>query len=285
MPKKLPKALYRGTLPIGGVELDCYILDDDERTPTRILSASAVFKAFERPQQSMNSKVMTEGIKVPPFMAAKNILPLIDQDILKLITPVYFMDGGVKKRGYKAELLPIICDLYLQVQREGRLLPNQKKIADKAGIMLAAFAKVGVAALIDEATGYQINRKSDALRILLEQYIEDGVRKWMKQFPDEFFSELDRLYGNENLKANQRLRYYGRFISTYIYKPMENEYLKLELDKKNIKDDGERAARFHQWLTDFGKNQLILQIGRVMGVMEISTDIRKCKERIARQKN
>ena len=52
----------------------------------------------------------------------------------------------------------------------------------------------------------------------------------------------------------------------------------------NIKEDGKRKARFHQWLTEFGNGQLTLQIGRVMGVMEISTSIRTFKEKINRQK-
>ena len=39
---KLPIALYSGTLPIGGIELDCAVLEDG----TRVLSERAVHRAF-----------------------------------------------------------------------------------------------------------------------------------------------------------------------------------------------------------------------------------------------
>jgi len=49
-------------------------------------------------------------------------------------------------------------------------------------ILLTAFAKVGVTALIDEATGFQHARSPDALRILVQQYIEEEKRQWNSSF-------------------------------------------------------------------------------------------------------
>jgi hypothetical protein len=46
-------------------------------------------------------------------------------------------------------------------------------------------------------------------------------------------------------------------ITKYVYDPIEHGYVKKELDKQNIKDDGKRRARFHQWLSDNGRNILI----------------------------
>lgn len=277
---KTPKALYKGKLPIGGLELECAVLDDG----TRVLTQAAVFKAFERPRKGMNSRLEIDGTRIPPFLAAKNLTPVISKDILEWTTPVNYKDGSQERSGYRAELLPVMCELYLKARRENILTTSQLRFAELSEILLASFAKVGIIALIDEATGFQLDRKHDALRILLEQYIAEGLQKWVKKFPDEFFTQLDRLYKNEKTTSRTRPKYYGNFINTYIYEPIENGYVKQELDKKNIKDNGKRKARFHQWLTDFGNSQLALQIGRVMGVMEISTNIRSFKEKIARQK-
>jgi hypothetical protein len=145
---------------------------------------------------------------------------------------------------------------------------------------------VGITSLVDEATGYQYDRKHDALRILLSKYIEEGLQKWIHTFPDSFFAELDRLYGNPKTSASKgRPQYYGHFINKYVYDPIENGYVKAELDKLNITDEGKRKARFHQWLTDEGRTILTRQIGRVEGIMEMCQDIEQFKQVARRQKS
>ncbi|MFN8693413.1 MAG: hypothetical protein ACK5XX_03300, partial [Holosporales bacterium] len=74
--KKQLKALYQGILPIAGVELDCAVLDDG----TRVLSATSVFTAFDRPRRA-NSRLEIDGIKVPAFMDAANLKRYINQDV------------------------------------------------------------------------------------------------------------------------------------------------------------------------------------------------------------
>jgi hypothetical protein len=48
-----------------------------------------------------------------------------------------------------------------------KLTPRQISIAIKASMFLVACAKVGLDALVDEATGYQAFRDSDALQVKL----------------------------------------------------------------------------------------------------------------------
>ena len=105
---------------------------------------------------------------------------------------------------------------------------------------MSAFAQVRITALIDEATGCQYDRKHDALRLLLQQYIVEGMRKWLHTFPDAFFVELDRLYDNESTTSQKRPQYYGHFINRYIYNLIENGYVKSKLNELNIADDGKR---------------------------------------------
>jgi hypothetical protein len=75
---------------------------------------------------------------------------------------------------------------------------------------------------------------------------------------------------------------YGKFINKYIYKPIENGFIKDQLDKKNITDTGKRRARFHQWLTEHGRNQLIMRIGKVEGLLEASPNKRRFEENVKR---
>ncbi|MGY6771076.1 P63C domain-containing protein [Komagataeibacter sp. NFXK3] len=283
---QVPVALYTGALPIGDVELDCAVLEDG----TRVLSERAVHRAFGSKRGGSHWKRMKEnegGTNLPSFLSANNLAPFISATLAHdLVEPIRYRinAGGSVANGIRAELLPEICGVWLAARREGVLHPSQSHLAQQAEVLMEAFAKVGIIALVDEATGYQLDRKHDALRLLLNKYIADGLQKWLHTFPDTFFAELDRLYGNPRTSPKSRPQYYGGFINRYIYDPIENGYVKAELDKLNITDEGKRRARFHQWLTDDGRTILTRQIGRVEGVMEMCADIEHFKKVAARQK-
>jgi hypothetical protein len=275
--QKIPSAIYEGPLPMAETELDCAILDDAENT--RVIHMASIFKAFGRVQRSNNRL-----INMPAFMDAKSLQPYIDQELKSLINPVDFRSGKIEKRGYSALILPAICEMYLKARRDGALTKKQAHLAEKAEILQSSFAKVGLIALIDEATGFQRDRKHDALRMLLSKYIAEGLQKWIHTFPDSFFAELDRLYGNEPTTARGRPQYYGHFINKYVYDPIEHGYVKSKLNELNIKGDGKRRAKFHQWLSNEGRTILIHQIGRVQMMMEMCGDIDQFKQAADKQK-
>lgn len=280
----VPVALYSGKLPIGDIELDCAVLEDG----TRVLSERAVHRAFGSKRGGSHWKRAKEGgANLPSFLSATNLSSFVGNDLaVALRTPIPYVHstGGSPANGMKAEHLPEICGVYLAARRAGKLHPSQEHLAEQAEVLMQAFAKVGIVALVDEATGYQRDRAHDALRLLLSKYIAEGLQKWLKTFPDAFFVELDRLYDNAPTTPRNRPQYYGKFINKYVYDPLENGYVKAELDKLNINDEGKRRARFHQWLNHDGRNMLIHQIGRVQGLMEMCTDIEHFKSLAQRQK-
>lgn len=284
--KGVPIALYSGKLPIGEIELDCAVLEDG----TRVLSERAVHRAFGSKRGGSHwrrVKTGSDGANLPSFLSANNLSPFINNDLtMALISPIQYGSsaGGATANGIAAELLPEICGVYLAARRAGKLHPSQEHLAEQAEVLMQAFAKVGIVALVDEATGYQRDRAHDALRLLLTKYIAEGLQKWLKTFPDAFFAELDRLYDNAPTTPKNRPQYYGHFINKYVYDPLENGYVKAELNKLNITDEGKRKARFHQWLSADGRNMLIHQIGRVQGLMEMCTDIENFKTLARKQK-
>ncbi|WP_321364687.1 P63C domain-containing protein [uncultured Celeribacter sp.] len=283
---KILDAVYSGQLPIGDIELDCAVLDGG----VRVLSERAIHRAFGSKRGGSHWKRMKEnegGANLPSFLSAKNYSDFISSDLeVALKEPVLYRTntGATPAHGIKAELLPEICGVFLSARRAGELHKSQEHLAIQAEVLMEAFAKVGIIALVDEATGYQLDRTHDALRLLLSKYIAQGLQKWLKTFPDAFFAELDRLYGNDT-SHGKRPQYYGRFINKYVYEPIENGYVKRELDKLNITDDGKRRAHFHRWLNDEGRNMLIHQIGRVQGLMEMCQDIEHFKGAAKKQRN
>ena len=278
----LPVARYAGTVTIGGIEIGCAVLEDG----TRLLTQSDMMRALGRARQAKGRGFYDADVNLPAFLTAKNLKDFIPNDLYVTSSQIEFlMPNSQKAFGYRAELLPQVCEVYLEARDAGALVQSQLHVAKKADILVRSLARVGIVALVDEATGYQRDRGHDALRLLLEKYIAEGLQKWIHTFPDSFFAELDRLYDNAPTTPRSRPQYYGRFINKYVYDPIEYGYVKAELDKLNITDEGKRKARFHQWLTDQGRTILTRQIGKVEGIMEMCKDIDHFKLVARRQKS
>jgi len=142
-----------------------------------------------------------------PFLAAKNLKEFISKDLEESTKPQEFLTKkGAKAFGYRAELLPQVCEVYLQARDNLKLHPSQAKTCKSAEIIMRGLAQVGITALVDEATGYQDVRARDALAIILEQYIADEHRKWTECFPEKFYKEMFRL--NIKTATNHRLKYF-----------------------------------------------------------------------------
>ncbi|OON99223.1 MAG: hypothetical protein ATN35_01740 [Epulopiscium sp. Nele67-Bin004] len=272
----IPK--YEGILNLAGVDTTCYVTESG----IRVLASRRLQDVMKVADDSDSS-----GSRWGRFLRFQWFQSLLDQDFNRAaLEPIEMRVGNRKIVGYRAELIPEICEVILKARDEEKLTTaRQLIIAKQCEILVRSLAKVGIIALVDEATGYQYDRKHDALRYILAQYIDEGLREWIKTFPDEFFNQLDRLYDNEDTKPNARPKYYGKFINQYIYEPIEKGIVKEELNKLNITDTGERKARFHQWLTEFGKVQLKTQIIRVLAIMEVSDSLEKFKSTVRKQKD
>jgi len=68
-----------------------------------------------------------------------------------------------------------MCELYSRSKDLGLLHRNQYRLAEKAQILLYAFAATGLDGLIDEATGFKSDPKYRGLRVLINQYLAEGL--------------------------------------------------------------------------------------------------------------
>ncbi|MDZ7904583.1 MAG: hypothetical protein U5N55_01455 [Cypionkella sp.] len=106
------------------------------------------------------------GANLPSFLSAKNYSPFISSELeAALKSPVLYKTnaGATPAHVIRAELLPEICGVFLSARRKGEIHVSQEHLAMQAEVLMEAFAKVGIVALVDEATGYQRDRSHDAL--------------------------------------------------------------------------------------------------------------------------
>lgn len=73
----------------------------------------------------------------------------------RIRNPIKFrpLGGGRPVYGFEATILADICDVILSARKMGALVPQQFHIADQCELLVRAFARVGIIALVDEATG------------------------------------------------------------------------------------------------------------------------------------
>ncbi len=141
--------------------------------------------------------------------------------------------------------------------------------------MVRGFARVGIIALVDEATGYQYEREKDALQVVLQTFISKELLKWQKMFPDTFYYEIFRLkrwdYTVSGIK--KRPSVIGTWTKKLIYEQLPKGVLE-ELQVKTPKSHaGNYTARFFQRLTpDIGHPALTAQIYKVIGLMNASSN-------------
>lgn len=212
--------------------------------------------------------------QVAPILQGKGIKPFITKDLAEKSSPIKFRTPqGALASGYRAELLPEVCEVYLKARDAGALVSHQMHIAVKAEILIRGLATVGIIALIDEATGFQYDRSRRALESILESFIKDALGKWAKRFPDEFYHELFRLKNLQWPSAKNPPQYVGHWTNDLVYKRIAPGVLD-ELRNKTPKTArGHRKHSFHQWLTDdIGHPKLQEHISAVIALMRSSDD-------------
>jgi P63C domain len=262
-------ATHEGVLIIGDHRLECAVLEDAEKT--RVINQSTMLTALGR-APTMGRRELTEGR--PPFLSAANLRPYISRELMELYEPVNYRHVTTSGRslGYRAVILPMVCEVYLDARNEGALLKNQDATAKAAEILIRGLARVGIIALIDEATGYQEVRARRELEKILEAYVQAQFRPWVSTFPDDFFREIYRLHGWEFRPGQtQRNPGVGKMIKHYVYGQLPPGVL-AELERVNPKNQkGQRPRKHHQHLTQTtGNEHLDKQITSVITLMKIS---------------
>lgn len=208
------------------------------------------------------------------MLSAANLAPFIDDELRRaLASPVRYrsMHGGALAVGYEASILHRICDALLAARAAGVLRETQQPLAATAEVLLRGFARVGLIALIDEATGYQAERQRDELMKILEAYISKELLPWARKFPDDFFQQIYRLHGWTYEPGNhQRPQYVGKFINKYIYGRLPEGIL-AELRRLNPPVNGNRRHKHFQLLTqNTGHPHLDKQIVAITTTMKLS---------------
>lgn len=265
----LPKATHGSAdspLKIGSIQIQCYVLDDG----TRVLSQRGVLEGLKMGRGTGGGG----GDRLASFAAGKGISPFINNDLMVAIQkPLKFRTtSGSVAYGYPATFLADICDAVLEARKAGALQKQQEHIALQAEVLVRGFARVGIIALVDEATGYQRDREKDALAQILEAFVAKELQPWVKTFPADYYEQMFRLRGlpYPPERANYRPQYFGKLTNDIVYKRLAPGLIE-ELKAQASKDT--KKAKLHQRLSnDVGHPKLREHLASVTTVMKLSSD-------------
>lgn len=263
---------HSGQVELGNVSLHCMVT----KSGKRLITATSVFKAVGRSRRG-NKRVGN----YPSFIGAKNLIQFISDDLKEKLTPIkYKAKNGKTAEAYDASIIPEVADLYVEAHNKGALTGPQEKVYVRSLIIIRSLAKVGMTALIDEATGYQYDRESHELLRLLKAYVSEDLLKYMPHFPKAYYQEIYRLYGISDSfdpKNTKHPQWIGKFTNKYVYGVFPDEVMD-EIRKRNpvtVSPSGTvyRGHKNFQFLTEnIGIPQLDQHLAKLVGVMQLSED-------------
>lgn len=265
----MPKVTHEGVLKILNIELPCYVLASGQR----VLSQRAISAAFTGNRGGGLISTGEDGAqKTPRFLAKKVVNPFINKDLAARInSPIEFIPKtGRSAFGYDAALLPEICEVIIDAYAAAG--QNDSPECKTANLLMRGFARVGIAALVDEATGFQRDREKDALAKILEAFVAKELQPYLKTFPPEYYEQLFKLYnlpfpptGNKSWRP----AFFGHITNDVVYSRLAPDLLP-ELKKAATK--AEKKSKLHQWLTnDIGHPKLREHLASIVSILKLST--------------
>lgn len=271
---------YEGTLNLGENKLPCYVLEDG----TRVLSGRKMQEILKVVDGNIS------GTKLPQFLSNSILKPFIfsNKDATHF-DPIICFKGKQRINGYEATVLTDICEAILRARRSGvKMTERQQIVANQCEILLSSFAKIGIIALIDEATGYQNEREHFELQKILSAYISEEILKWQLTFTDDFYREVYRLWGLPFIPKyiKNKPSFIGKLTTKYIYDLLPDGVVDKIKEKTGKTDKGNWKYKWHQSLTpEIGREHLKKQIIEVTTLMSISKSKSEFNELFERKYN
>ena len=262
-----PEAKWPGTLDVMGAEIPCDVLDDGRRVISR--TGALALLADGKGGGNIESYVRLQALQ--PFLPADLAGQFID------ITIPQVADKDVP--ALSASAFIDICRAYSRARDGGAMSSDsQVEMAKRASMALAAFAKTGMEAAIDEAAGYQYERADDALRVKLKLFPEEEMRPWEKTFPDGLWVQFGRL-AKWRGPLHERPKYWGKLVNELVHGCLDAdvyEWLRTHVPEPR------KGRNYHSRLgAQYGLKRLVEHIWMLIGMAAVCHDMPQLRARMA----
>lgn len=225
-----------GTI-FGGL-VDCYVLNDK----TRVVSMRGAVRALTRDAENIGKSGGHETGNLGQYLRRlpSNYAHLAAGTSRRFTLPSRGMANGIT-----AEQFYDILVAYSEAADLGEIThPGQLRIAANCNRLVRACGKVGIVALVDEATGYQSVRAPDELHSLVDKYLRETPGEWKRLWDRDVVSRLCGLYGVE--QRGESFPTFACKVVGKLYKIILPAEVYAEMRSRNGSGD-ERKGKLHQF--------------------------------------
>jgi len=241
-----PRAVAAGTLFDGLV--DCYVLEDGRR----VVSQRGILRALQNAEDEFEAGSTYIG----RYLAK---LPSEYKGLASSPTIKFQPPRGAPAIGRPAEWVVDFFQAYVDAHFEGKLHPSQEPLARNAARILRTLGKVGLSALIDEATGYELVREQGALAKLFDRLLRPAPAPWERMFQHSLIVALCKL-DRVDWEGGRHPRHLAS-TQKRIYDMLVSPEVGAELRRRNPQPH--HGSNHHQILTDDAKENFRQQLAIV----------------------
>lgn len=269
----MPKAIANGSEKIRGVKLVGAVLDDIYRT--RVFSERSLANAFGiKGGGAYWKKKKTEGAVLPEFLSSSILNEFINSELRELLegAVTYIAISGKVSTGLKANILPKVCDVFVQAAKKYPQNENLVRAAESAYEIIMAFSEYGVIKWVDKITGYKYEEEDQVILQQLALIVSPDILEWQQEFKSDFYKEIFRLKGwPYNPYSVSRPGVVGTYTNQYIYSFLPSDVFKFIRNRTPKSKAGNFTVRLHQSLNkEVGKELLRNQLVAVTTILKLS---------------
>ena len=208
-------------LKIGGLELPCYILSDNQH----VLPITGIQKLLGYDGKS-ETWLLNILISISKFVE-------IPEKLLKAYEKPFKIDINPTKTNI--EILKAIpstalletCQTIVDAKNNGLLGANLIKISKPAALMIEQTKYKNIDALIDVATGYQTYKTQVLLSFeqYMQRQLEDEAVFWLKTIADDFYFALFKIHNQDWNLMKTSPEFMGSLIYDLIFCRINTEIL------------------------------------------------------------
>lgn len=249
-----------------GIDVDCYVLNDEYKTAVihqrGMAEAIGLSVRGDRLQRFISGKAVSEFIS--PELRGKIENPVLFQPVTKA------QEVGVKVlHGYDVTILIDLCNAIISANAHGVKITSS--VIKQAQIIVSATAKLGIQELVYKLAGFDSSK--DHLIQAFNRFVEEEAKKYEKEFPPELYVEWARIYQLKIPEGRGWPWEFKHLTLKHIYTPLAKSNGKLlALLRETKAKDGDKKSKLFQFLNEVGARALRMQLGRVLEMAESSKD-------------
>jgi hypothetical protein len=208
-------------LKIGGLELPCYILSDNQH----VLPITGIQKLLGYDGKS-ETWLLNILISISKFVE-------IPEKLLKAYEKPFKIDINPTKtnieilKAISSTALLETCQTIVDAKNNGLLGANLIKISKPAALMIEQTKYKNIDALIDVATGYQTYKTQVLLSFeqYMQRQLEDEAVFWLKTIADDFYFALFKIHNQDWHLMKTSPEFMGSLIYDLIFCRINTEIL------------------------------------------------------------